>query len=75
MASRSQDNPEKVTEQSIQSVQEQSDAETDRGFAGAQVDPTDRANYTVSGVTSGAPTPETDEGAAEAARKAVQTPR
>jgi hypothetical protein len=75
MASRSQDNPEKVVEQSIQSVQEQSDVETDRGFAGTQVDPTDRANYTVGGVTSGAPTPETDEGAAEAARKAVSTPR
>jgi hypothetical protein len=75
MASRSQDNPEKVVEQSIKSVQEQSDAETDQGFAGTAVDPTPRENYTVAGVTSGAPTPETDEGAAEAARKAVATPR
>jgi hypothetical protein len=75
MASRSQDNPEKVVEQSIESVQKQSDAETDQGFAGTAVDPTPRENYTVGGVTSGAPTPETDEGAAEAARKAVQQAR
>ena len=70
MAGRSQDNPEKVVEESIRSVQEQADQENERGFAGVQVDPTPRENYTVGGVTSGAPTPETDEGAAEEARKA-----
>jgi hypothetical protein len=75
MAGKSQDNPEKVVDQSVSEVQKTVDAETEQGFVGTAVDPTDRANYTVEGVTSGAPTPETDEGAAEAARKAVQTPR
>jgi hypothetical protein len=75
MVSRSQDNPEKVTDQSASEVQKTVDAENEQGFIGTGVDPTDRANYTVEGVTSGAPTPETDEGAAEAARKAVQSPR
>jgi hypothetical protein len=75
MAGKSQDNPEKVVEQSVSEVQKTVDAETEQGFVGTGVDPTPRENYTVSGVTSGAPTPETDEGAAEAARKAVQSPR
>lgn len=75
MASRSQDNPEKVTDQSVSEVQKTVDSENEQGFIGTAVDPTDRANYTVAGVTSGAPTPETDEGAAEEARKAVQQAR
>ena len=41
-----------------------------QGFRGLKVDPTPNENYTVAGVTSGAPTPETDEGAADAAAKA-----
>jgi hypothetical protein len=44
--------------------------ETDQGFRGVEVDPTPNENYTVTGVTSGAPTPETDDDAAEDARKA-----
>lgn len=43
--------------------------ETEQGFRGVEVDPTPNEAYTVQGVTSGAPTPETDDGAAEAARK------
>lgn len=31
-----------------------------QGFRGVEVDPTPNENYTVAGVTSGAPTPETD---------------
>lgn len=55
---------------STREVQERADRETEQGFRGVEVDPTPNENYTVAGVTSGAPTPETDEGAAEAARQA-----
>jgi hypothetical protein len=51
-------------------VQSNVDAENEQGFRGARVDPTPLENYTLQGVTSGAPTPETDEKAAEEARKA-----
>lgn len=51
-------------------VQQQVDEDEARGFRGVEVDPTPNENYTVAGVTSGAPTPETDDGAAEVARKA-----
>jgi hypothetical protein len=51
-------------------VQANVDAENEQGFRGARVDPTPLENYTLEGVTSGAPTPETDEKAAEAARQA-----
>lgn len=44
--------------------------ETRQGFRGVEVDPTPNENYTLAGVTSGAPTPETDDAAAEEARKA-----
>lgn len=52
-------------------VQKKSDKETDQGFAGVEVDPTPNENYTVKGVTSGAPTPETDAAAAKKARDAA----
>lgn len=42
--------------------------ETEQGFRGVEVDPTPNEAYTVSGVTSGQPTPETDEQAAAEAR-------
>jgi hypothetical protein len=51
-------------------VQAKVDEETEQGFRGVEVDPTPNENYTVAGVTSGAPTPETDKGAAEDARRA-----
>lgn len=52
-------------------VQEAVDKETEQGFRGGeQVDPTPNENYTVAGVTSGAPTPETDH---EQALKAQQS--
>lgn len=50
--------------------QEVVDKETEQGFRGVEVDPTPNENYTLAGVTSGAPTPETDDQAAEDARKA-----
>ena len=47
-------------------VQEKVDTELEQGFRGVEVDPTPNENYTVAGVTSGAPTPETDPEAAKA---------
>ena len=51
-------------------VQEAVDRETEQGFRGIEVDPTPNENYTVAGVTSGAPTPETDDEQARKARDA-----
>ncbi|MFI6228887.1 hypothetical protein ACIBCR_16410 [Micromonospora echinospora] len=51
-------------------VQKVVDRETEQGFRGIEVDPTPNENYTVAGVTSGAPTPETDDKQAQAARDA-----
>ena len=63
------DNPEKAAEAANEQVQEQVDAENEQGFRGTEVDSTPNENYTVAGVTSGAPTPETDAGAAQTARE------
>jgi hypothetical protein len=41
-------------------VQENVDTETEQGFRGVEIDSTPNENYTVAGVTGGAPTPETD---------------
>lgn len=47
-------------------VQKKMDVETEQGYRGTVPDPTPNANYTVAGVTSGAPTPENNpEAAAE----------
>lgn len=43
--------------------------EQELGYRGYVPDPTPNENYTVAGVTSGKPTPETDRDAKEAARK------
>lgn len=48
-------------------AQAQADQESEQGYRGYHVDPTPNAAYTVSGVTSGEPTPETDADAATAA--------
>ena len=50
-------------------VQANVDEENEVGYRGTAVDPTPRENYTLQGVVKGAPTPETDEKAAEAVRK------
>jgi len=42
-------------------VQAKVDAENAQGYRGVRVDETPLENYTVDGVTSGKPTPETDE--------------
>jgi hypothetical protein len=60
----------KADQATAKQVQERVDEETERGFRGVEVDPTPNDNYTVAGVTKGAPTPETDDKAAEEARKA-----
>jgi hypothetical protein len=45
------------------------DKEAEQGFRGVETDPTPNENYTVAGVTSGAPTPETDKAHAEEVRQ------
>lgn len=59
------------SDDSGQQVQDNIKQEVQQGFRGVEVDPTPNENYTVRGVTSGAPTPETDDDAAEEARKAL----
>lgn len=44
----------------VAEVQAKVDKETEQGFRGVEVDPTDNHAYTVEGVTAGEPTPETD---------------
>jgi hypothetical protein len=56
-------------------VQDAVDEETDRGFNGTEVDPTPNENYTLQGVTSGKPTPETDEKTAAKAAEAASAAR
>lgn len=48
-------------------LQERFDKEAEQGYRGVVADPTPNSAYTVSGVTSGEPTPETDKDAARAA--------
>lgn len=61
----------KIDDGGAAEVQEKVDAENEQGFRGTRVDPTPLENYTVDGVTSGKPTPETDADAAAAARASV----
>lgn len=56
-------------------VQDAVDEETARGFNGIEVDPTPNENYTVDGVTSGKPTPETDDKAAGKAAESASAAR
>jgi hypothetical protein len=49
-------------------IEQKLNAEQEQGFRGTEVDPTPNENYTVAGVTSGAPTPETDAGLAKEVR-------
>jgi len=51
-------------------VQAKVDEAQAQGFEGVRVDPTPLENYTLGGVTSGKPTPETDDKAAAKAREA-----
>lgn len=62
--------PATESDPAAEELQAQADQEAAQGFRGVETDPTPNENYTVSGVTSGAPTPETDDDAAEDARKA-----
>lgn len=53
----------------LTAIGERIEQEQKQGFRGTEVDPTPNENYTVAGVTSGAPTPETDAGLARDIRK------
>lgn len=65
--------PEKPTPDAGNGLQAAADKEMEQGFRGIGVDPTDNKAYTVAGVTSGMPTPETDAGAAKAVRDSTGT--
>lgn len=43
-----------------QAIQKATDEAEEQGYFGTAVDPTPNENYTLKGVTSGAPTPESD---------------
>lgn len=59
--------PKKGGELGGKEVQAKVDTENEQGFVGFVPDPTPNENYTVAGVTSGAPTPENNpQAAAEA---------
>jgi hypothetical protein len=45
--------------------------EQEQGFRGVEVDPTPNENYTIAGVTNGAPTPETDAELAKDVRQST----
>lgn len=61
----------KTTDATARQVNEQLTAEQEQGYRGVAIDPTPNENYTVKGVTSGAPTPETDDKARAKAREAT----
>lgn len=53
-------------------VQSTVDEAAEKGYFGTTPDPTPNENYTLAGVTSGKPTPETDEGLRQKAREALR---
>ena len=64
--------PVGVAEEGNKQVQDKIDDETEKGYRGTVPDPTPNENYTVEGVTSGKPTPETDADLAAEARASVR---
>jgi hypothetical protein len=64
MADEKKDDAPKGAEKAAEKVASVVEQETEQGFRGTETDPTPNENYTVEGVTSGAPTPETDHDAA-----------
>lgn len=58
----------KAKPSTVSSIQAKVDQENEQGFRGIEVDPTPNENYTVAGVVSGKPTPETDPATAKEAR-------
>ena len=59
-----------TNEVQAENVKQLFDEADEKGYFGLVTDPTPNENYTLRGVASGAPTPETDEDLAEEARKA-----
>lgn len=64
------EDPEQAAEAGNESVRETVDDELDQGFRGTEADTTPNENYTVAGVTSGAPVPEAAPDPAVARREA-----
>lgn len=69
---QAQDNADAGVTNVADKVQAKVDTETEQGFRGVEADPTPNENYTVSGVTKGAPTPETDADTADEAASHVR---
>lgn len=65
--------PKTEPDEAAQAVQAVFDDAEKKGYLGVSPDPTPRENYSVGGVTSGAPTPETDRDAKAAADDPEQT--
>lgn len=63
--------PEKAAEKTNKAVQEKQDVADEQGFYGNEVDTTPNENYTLEGVTSGKPTPESSSDPALARRQAA----
>lgn len=59
-------------DQSAAEVQRKADEDAERGFRGVEVDSTPNEAYSVAGVTSGMPTPETDEEQADKVRQDIR---
>lgn len=55
---------QKAVSKTTDSAQKIVDEVDEKGYFGVSADPTPDAHYTVDGVTSGKPTPETDSGSA-----------
>jgi hypothetical protein len=66
------DDAEGAAEEGNEEVQGKTDEAEEKGYIGTVPDPTPNENYTVEGVTSGKPTPETDPDLAAEARAAVR---
>lgn len=57
MAERKTQPPQDAAQKEVQKAVDKAE---ERGLLGVEIDPTPNENYTVAGVLSGAPTPETD---------------
>lgn len=72
MSSKAKSDTTSASSQSAKATSEidaKINAENAQGFRGVEVDSTPNENYTVAGVTSGAPTPETDVDSAKKVRQ------
>lgn len=72
MAPKDKQDQDQPLEAGAEQVAERLEADQTQGFRGTKADPTPNDHYTVAGVTSGKPTPETDAKAAAEADRALR---